>query len=127
MEEAVLVREQGFVEGASVLRKKDKVRATIESLKGSKVKLSLDTEDVSGYFELSAGSFLRGEWKLVKKHVETLQYEFDTFSDHTALKSDATNLMCAKGEVARRFMELDQQHAKVLEGLKLQVKPSKAV
>ena len=32
MEEAVLVREQGFVEGASVLRKKDKVRATIESL-----------------------------------------------------------------------------------------------
>ena len=127
MEEAVLVREQGFVEGASVLRKKDKVRATIESLKGSKVKLSLDTEDVSGYFELSAGSFLRGEWKLVKKHVETTQYEFDTFSDHTALKSDAINLMCAKGEVARRFIELDQQHAKVLEGLKLQVKPSRAV
>ncbi|CAK9086916.1 unnamed protein product [Durusdinium trenchii] len=126
-EEAVLVREQGFVEGASVLRKKDKVRATIESLKGSKVKLSLDTEDVSGYFELSAGSFLRGEWKVVKKHVETTQYEFDTFSDHTALKSDAINLMCAKGEVARRFIELDQQHAKVLEGLKLQVKPSKAV
>ena len=121
------MREQGFVEGASVLRKKDKVRATIESLKGSKVKLSLDTEDVSGYFELSAGSFLRGEWKVVKKHVETTQYEFDTFSDHTALKSDAINLMCAKGEVARRFMELDQQHAKVLEGLKLQVKPSKAV
>ncbi|CAK9037042.1 unnamed protein product [Durusdinium trenchii] len=127
MEEAALVREQGFVEGASVLRKKDKVRATIESLKGWKVKLSLDTEDVSGYFELSAGSFLRGEWKIVKKHVETTQHEFATFSDHTALKSDAINLMCAKGEVARRFIELDQQHAKVLEGLKLQVKPSKAV
>ncbi|CAK9065232.1 unnamed protein product [Durusdinium trenchii] len=64
-DEAVLVREHGFVQGASIVRKKDKVRATIENVTGSKVKLSLDAEDDGDLTD----SFLQPFWMVKRTHV----------------------------------------------------------
>lgn len=125
--EAIL-REKGFVVGQAILRPKDKTRAVIVSVLDMKVRLDVENNDhMSGQYDMHANALLQGEWKIVKKGPAVVTLDPDDFKGHTALQCKALNEMCAKGEVARRMLELEQQHEKTLEGITLKLSPVKGV
>ena len=120
-----LVRQMGFQEGANVLR--GTCRATITSMQGTQVQLSVDEGDLCTSYEISIDSFLKGEWKVAKQKAEIQKYSWDDFHDFRPNSNDAVNFMCVKGEVSRRLIELELQHEASYKGLVLQTKPYKSV
>lgn len=83
-----LVRQMGFQEGANVLR--GTCRATITSMQGTQVQLSVDEGDLCTSYEISIDSFLKGEWKVTKQKAEIQKYSWDNFHDFQPNSNDAS-------------------------------------
>ena len=122
----VLVHEAGFMEGQYVMRKADKTRATIVSIHGGSVTLEVESEDgTTKKVMASYRAFFSGEWKKLKEARAPVCVE-----DYKPFLVDAShdfNLQVAKGQLMQELQQLEKQHCKVHEGLKLNVRPSKDV
>eukprot|EP00438_Fugacium_kawagutii_P019064 Skav217940 [mRNA] locus=scaffold3903:567:1268:+ [translate_table: standard] len=82
---------------------------------------------MAGQYDISANALLQGEWKIIKKAPAIINLAHDDFKSHTALQCKVLNDMCAKGEMARRMLELEQQHQGVVQHLTLKISPVKGV
>ena len=102
-------------------------RATITSMQGSLVQLSVDEGDFCTSYEIKIESFLKGEWRVTKQKADIQKYSWDNFHQFRPCSSDTINFMCVKGEVSRRMIELEMQHEASYKGLVLQTKPYKSV
>lgn len=111
----------GFQVGANVIR--GNCRATITSMQGSLVQLSVDEGDFCTGYEIKIESFLKGEWRVTKQKADIQKYSWENFHQFRPCSSDAINFMCVKGEVSRRMIELEMQHEASYKGLVLQTKP----
>ena len=120
-----LVNQMGFQVGANVIR--GNCRATITSMQGSLVQLSVDEGDFCTSYEIKIESFLKGEWWVTKQKADIQKYSWDNFHQFRPCSSDNINFMCVKGEVSRRMIELEMQHEASYKGLVLQTKPYKSV
>lgn len=122
-----ILREKGFVAGQAIMRPHDKTRAMVVSVLDNKVRLDVENNDMAGQYDISANALLQGEWKIIKKAPAIVDLVHDDFKGYTALQCKVLNEMCAKGEVARRMLELEQQHEKILEHVTLKISPVKGV
>ena len=122
----VLVQEAGFAENQLVMRKQDKTRATIVSIQGGSVTLDVENEDgTTKKVMASYRAFFSGEWKKLKEARAPVSIE-----DYRPFLVDASsdfNLQIAKAKLMQDMQQLEKQHCKVHEGLKLNVRPSKDV
>ena len=85
-------------------------RATITSMQGSLVQLSVDEGDLCTSYEISIDSFLKGEWKVTKQKADIQKYSWDNFHVFRPCSNDTVIFMCVKGEVSRRLIELEMKH-----------------
>ena len=125
-DQIVLIHEAGFMEGQYVMRKADKTRATITRIQGGSVTLDVENEDGTTRKAMASyRAFFSGEWKKLKEARAPVSIE-----DYRPFLVDASsdfNLQVAKGKLMHELQELEKQHCKVHEGLKLNVRPSKDV
>ena len=125
-DQIVLVHEAGFMEGQYVMRKADKTRATIVSIQGGSVTLDVESEDGTTRKAMASyRAFFSGEWKKLKEARAPVSIE-----DYRPFLVDASsdfNLQVAKGKLMLELQQLEKQHCKVHEGLKVNVRPCKDV
>ena len=125
-DQIVLVHEAGFMEGQCVMRKADKTRATIASIQGGSVTLDVESEDGTTRKAMASyRAFFSGEWKKLKEARAPVSIE-----DYRPFLVDASsdfNLQVAKGKLMLELQQLEKQHCKVHEGLKVNVRPCKDV
>lgn len=125
-EEASLVAELGFRVGQPVIRKQDKVTATIVALKGDKVTLDICDGPISGTATVSAESFRKGQWKILKS-VPEAKLEVTDVPAHSALNSQEMTMAHTRGKIIDKLLQLEKQHKTVLTGVKVQLKPVRDV
>ena len=126
-DQSVLLKEKGFQVGSYVVRKKDKARGQIRSMESSVVVLTIETESISGVCKVAVASFLRGDWKIVKKPAESLEFSWPVYKDFAGTNSSLLQLMGVRGRVAQAVLQAGRKFERTTEGLKLQVKPMRNV
>ena len=65
-------------------------------MESSVVVLSIETESVSGKCKVPVASFLKGDWKIVKKPAESLEFTWPEYKDFVGTNSDLLQLMCSR-------------------------------
>ena len=123
-DQSVLLKEKGFQVGSYVVRKKDKARGQIRPKESSVVVRTIETESIS---EVAVASFLRGDWKIVKKPAESLEFSWPVYKDFAGTNSNLLQLMGVRGRVAQAVLQAGRKFEHTMEGLKLQVKPMRNV
>ncbi|CAJ1390475.1 unnamed protein product [Effrenium voratum] len=126
-DQSVLLKEKGLQVGSYVVRKKDKARGQIRSMESSVVVLTIETESISGVCKVAVASFLRGDWKIVKKPAESLEFSWPVYKDFAGTNSNLLQLMGVRGRVAQAVLQAGRKFEHTMEGLKLQVKPMRNV
>ena len=120
-----MVKELGFHVGQSVFRKGDKTQATIVAMAGNKITIQVDDGPITGEATVSANSFRKGEWKLNKRKPEPIMTT--PCCAHSGLKSAEMKHGVTKGKILEQLLGLEKKHEKVLDGLIMQIKPTRAV
>ena len=122
LNQLAVVEELGFVAGANIMRRADKRKATVERLESDRVFLNLDDGQL---VTLSAGAFLRNEWKVVKKAKELETYAFDDFKDSLPASNQDFTLLSLRGQIIGEMLKLEEKYGGCLEHLRMTVKPVK--
>ena len=125
MDESVLLREWGFHDGVWVKRKKDGAFGKILRMENSMVHLAIQTDQISEKCSVPFKSFLDRMWKTIKEPAAVLEFDFASFSHY--LQRDMVDLMRIRGLVCAKLSEEHEKHAKTLEKLKVELKPSRGV
>ena len=120
-----LVREAGFVVGASVCRKRDNTAGVITGFQGDSVILHVSDGALTGSCRVLARSFLKKEWSKFTPKQEAMPVE--NHWQHSASGHPEFEAMYVKAKISMALFEATSQHADVLPHLKVQAKPCKAV
>ena len=122
---AQLAAERGFVLGTHVIRKVDKAKGKIKEIRGDDVILWVESEDITGTCKVSLKAFLDGEWKIQKKPAERIIVDHGGFKD--AIVSPILKVVELRGRIASALMSAGKKAEKCMEGLRLHIKPLRAV
>lgn len=122
---ATLLQEGGFEIGQLIERKADRVMAKLDRVAGNKAVLLLQDGPLSGWATVSVASLLKGEWKKAAPKVDPV--ELPDFHGCLPTCSRELCLMQVKGSIAGKLLDLEKKHIKVHDGLKVFLKPMKAV
>ena len=124
-----MMKELGFQEGASVVRKKDKVKGFITGINDSEVSVQVEEGlEEQGEYTVSSQEFLNGAWKQVKsKHQVPVAIQGDAIMKHTAQQSLEVDQAILKGQVMNELKDFERKQEGVFKGLKLTFRPIRNV
>eukprot|EP00435_Cladocopium_sp_Y103_P048952 s1320_g14.t1 len=116
----VLLHESGFVPGAWIARKQDKLLAKLVKLENDQVIIECDGDQYSA----PMSAFLENKWKLTD---EPKAKEEGDHVAHAAFNSPEMAVAVTKGKIMEKLIELERQHKASLNKIKVFTKPSKMV
>ena len=116
----VLLHESGFVPGAWITRKQDKLVAQLLKLENDQIIIECDGDQYAA--QMSA--FIEGKWKLTD--APKAREEADHVA-HAAFNSPELVVAVTKGKIMEKLVDLERQHKASLNKIKVFTKPSKMV
>ncbi|CAJ1386593.1 unnamed protein product, partial [Effrenium voratum] len=120
-----IVKELGFNAGDAVMRRADKVAATISGFTQSHVILRIESGLISGTAKVLAKSFSKKEWThcAAKKEVEEVQEHWQ----HRIGSHVEFGVLYLKGKITAALLQEELKHLDTLQHLTIQAKPFKNV
>ena len=112
----VLLHESGFVPGAWIARKQDKLVAKLLKLENDQVVIECDGDQ----YGAAMSSFLENKWKVVD---EPAPKEVADHLNHAGHKSEEMATQVCRGKIIEKLMDLDKQHKASLSKVKVFTKP----